>query len=303
MKDFRDNTFIKYLNNEYIQKVLKKQVLNYYKNSNDKEIKSIISYINRNGMSMFNYDFVNKYKRFYAKIMKDNSKDLFYVMYNDKKMYFSRNLNSIEKAREYYKGLCVEQDKESPHCYLNDNFNVEYGDTVIDIGAAEGNFSLEIIDKVKKLYIFEYDDTWIEALKATFEPYKHKVRIIKKYVSNTNNKKSISLDEFFKNKKQKVDFIKMDIEGEEPNALKGAVKLLKNNTHIKLAVCAYHNIEDEDKIKSVLKEVQTLNNKGEREVTKYNIEANGYMLFLFSKKILNPPYLTRGVLRIKQNSF
>lgn len=304
MKDLRDNIFVKYAYSEYLEKVLKMQILDYYKNSNNPEIENIILYIRKNGIGMFNYNFVDKYKRFHVKAVKDKVKGLFYVIHNGKRLYFSRNLDSSQKVCEYYKGLCIEQDINSPHCYLNDNFNINYDDVVVDAGAAEGNFSLDVIDKVKKLYIFECDDLWIEALKATFEPYKHKVHIIKKCVSNIDKKKSITLDKFFKNREKKIDFIKMDIEGEEPNALKGAVNLLKNNSNMKLAVCVYHNLEDEDKVRDIFKDISTTKVKVQgRGQNKYSIDANGYVVFLYSKRKLKPPYLTRGVLRIQQSNF
>lgn len=42
---------------------------------------------------------------------------------------------------------------------------------------------------------------------------------------------------------EKVTFIKMDVEGAEMNALKGAEKMIKKNKP-KLAICVYHNKED-----------------------------------------------------------
>ncbi len=310
MKSFKNTTLFKYIKKSFEDTLIYDfarniyrmsdfinvlKMINYHKNSNNSEIKAIISYIKKHHYrnSFINYDFKDKYKKLNIKVIRDTNKDLFYVMHNDKKMYFSRKFNSVEEVQQYYKSICIEQDKYSPHRYLNNNFNVNYNDIVVDLGAAEGNFSLEIIDKVKKLYIFECDDLWIEALKATFEPYKDKVQIVKKYVSNINSKKTITLDKFFKDKTQKVDFIKMDIEGEEPNALEGGMNLLKNNPNMKLAICAYHNIDDEIKIKNILKKVQkSFKNK------KYSINANGYVMVPSLKKP-RPPYLTRAVLRIQ----
>jgi FkbM family methyltransferase len=56
--------------------------------------------------------------------------------------------------------------------------------------------------------------------------------------------KTISLDDYAnKNKLQKVDFIKLDVEGSELAALEGAIEILKSFKP-KLAVALYHNTKD-----------------------------------------------------------
>ena len=53
---------------------------------------------------------------------------------------------------------------------------------VVDIGAADGNFGLSIIEKVSKLYLFEPQKSWHKALQATFKPWEDKVEIVSKMV-------------------------------------------------------------------------------------------------------------------------
>ena len=62
---------------------------------------------------------------------------------------------------------------------------------------------------------------------------------------------TISLDEYLKNEKNPVTFIKMDIEGAELNALKGAERTIREQKP-KLAISIYHKPEDIWEIPSLL---------------------------------------------------
>lgn len=105
---------------------------------------------------------------------------------------------SVEKIQEYHpfnEYTCF--DESSAHKYLTEDFDVNQNDCVADIGAAEGLFSLAIVDKVKKIYIFEGDNIWLKPLNATFRDYQDKIVIINKYVSDINWNTFVTLDKFF----------------------------------------------------------------------------------------------------------
>ena len=53
---------------------------------------------------------------------------------------------------------------------------------------------------------------------------------------------SIELDSFVKQRKTRIDFIKMDIEGAEPNALRGAAEIIKRDRPA-MQICLYHSPE------------------------------------------------------------
>lgn len=245
---------IKYM--EYPMPVLDERIRNkYFDEISGKsrceclEMQEVIDYISHKAVRMYCYSFYDKYMRNPEPVYFDEDKGLFYGLYQSKKMYLSKKYNSEEKAKIYFSYVCMEQDLESPHRYLSEMFEVEKGESGIDIGAAEGIFALQVIDKVNHIYLIEPDDDWLQALQMTFEPYMDKVTIIKAFVSNGMKDNTVQLDRLFENKR--LDFIKMDIEGEEFNALEGAVYMLEKN-QMKLAVCTYHHALDYTKIRDFL---------------------------------------------------
>ncbi len=136
--------------------------------------------------------------------------------------------------------MLMEQHVDSPHLYWSDE-EVFKGKTLFDIGAAEGFVSLDHIEDLEQVYLFECDHPWIEALNATFKPYANKVTIVERYVSDKTDASAntVCLDDFVREKGCRVDLLKMDIEGFEEMALEGARDTLISQA-VNLAVCAYH---------------------------------------------------------------
>ncbi len=227
----------------------KQTVIKRYRDSCEPEIIRILEHLWKNDLQVFNYDFVKKYNEMCFRIEMDESCGMYFVRHGGKRLYFSKAIKSTVEAADYYRGVLMEQDKESPHKYTDENFGIEKGNVVVDIGVAEGNFSLQVIDRVSRLYIIESDDGWIEALRETFRDYKEKVIIIQKFVTSVDEGKYATLDSLIE---EPVNFIKMDIEGNEWDALLGAEKLIGRSENLKCAVCAYHGDFDEILIKDVL---------------------------------------------------
>lgn len=251
-KEKEKNTLLDNQNNTFIvERVLRK----YEMTENDRLKEDLCRIKSSNAVKTYNSAFIEKYIeadiRELCDLHYDSSCGLYYVNHLNKKMYYPNTLGIKDICCSYRFSL-LEQDKKSPHRYLDDNFNINAGDIVIDAGVAEGNFSIEIIDKVKKLYLVECDPVWIEALNKTFEPYKDKVVIINKMLDSFDDDTHITIDTIADG--EEIDFIKMDVEGYERNALEGARQTFSNSKNLKCAICSYHRKGDEEYIKQFLKE-------------------------------------------------
>jgi hypothetical protein len=182
----------------------------------------------------------------------DNERGLYFFDMSGKKLYYPEKDAAHNRICFYYSTM-VEQGEHSPHLYLTDDFQYEEGDVLCDIGAAEANFALMAIDKCSKVHIFEGDEKWKEALQATFAPYQDKATILFKMVSDVSDGYYLALDEYFG--EQKVDFLKIDVEGFEIKILNGAKNLLEKNRRIKLCICTYHRGKDAQEINEYLQKL------------------------------------------------
>lgn len=254
-----------------------------YTDTYDTEIKSFLHIMEQQKEPcVYAYNPVKKDK--IREAFYDVKKHLYYILFEGKRLYLARNFRfTVLNGKKYICDLWQEQDLNSPHLYEADGITVEEGDILVDAGVCEGNFSLHNIDKVRKLYLIECNPDWMEALRATFEPYKDKVVFCNKFLSDHDTDLAITLNSLVR---EPVNFIKMDIEGEEINALKGSDRVFADSGNIKCSVCAYHRHGDEKKIETILQEY------GLKTVT-----SKGYMLFLYDDEIWKNPELRRGIVR------
>jgi hypothetical protein len=253
-----------------------------------REVREAVSYIEKHGACVFPYPFEQKYKPANVKVFLDGDNGLRYVIQEGKRLYFRRDWCE-QRIKLSYACLEMEQDPLSPHRYITNDFRIDDGDTFADVGAAEGNLSLSIIEKAKQVYLFEADEQWMEPLRATFKPWESKVQIINKYVSDQCDDENVTLDSFFADKGP-VDCIKIDIEGYERLLLKGYKQTLDSGCALKLAICTYHQQQDEVEFQKVLLE------KGFQTQT-----SDRYMLFIYGEP-LKPPYFRRGLIRAWRTS-
>ena len=228
---------------------------------NDADTRSICEYVKKYGITMYPYDFEDKYYHMRHKIYHSND-GYPYVKHNNKELYFPKEWSDYY-TEMVYSNLLMEQDIKCPHHYSQEDRVPSKEDVIADIGSAEGMFSLDMVDICKKIYIFEADSSWIIPLTKTFSKYKDKVEIVQRYVSNRTceEKKEICLDDYFENKE--VSFIKADIEGAEYSMLEGGKRVLKEKV-TKALICLYHSTADEKKIVDIMDEFgfKILINKG-----------------------------------------
>lgn len=256
-----------------------------YAKCEDDGIGDFLSYIRGHRLKVISNKLLEAYENKTYPIEYDTDKKMYYIYHGKYKMYFSRKFQDKDRVNNYYKYLCAEQDCNSPHCYLDKDFTVSQNDIVVDAGGAEGVFALSVIDKVKKVYIFEPDTYWVEALHYTFEQFGEKVVIIPKAISDYKSESCITLDSAIPDSEE-VNFIKMDIEGEEYHAILGAQRVINNSKNLKCAICTYHQEMTYDVLERWFSEK-------EFKVS----HSNGYMWFETESFLYKAPVLRRGLIR------
>jgi hypothetical protein len=270
-----------------LKKNLRKNILGYFASLPVDEVnddhREVLEYLSNNEVRIFPYPFHNDYSAEQIEVKFDSEKGLRYVMQEGKRLYFKKRWGA-KRIKKAYSDLMREQDVKSPHRYLAGSFQAAENDILADIGAAEGNFSLSVVDKVKKIYLFEYDREWIDALHATFEPWQDKVEIIAKFVSGNNDESHIRFDTFIANHRD-VNFLKIDVDGAESEVLGSCKELFSSEGPLKIALCTYHKNNDEKDFITLLEDYGFM-------VT----PSKGYMINYYDKK-MKAPYLRRGLIR------
>ena len=169
--------------------------------------------------------------------------------------------------------------------YSYKDCKIKKDDFVIDAGGCWGDTSLIFSSQAGikgKVFTFEFFEDNLSVLKENFSNNKElaeNIFLTEQPLYNKSNEKlylkhacadittltetknnlqqynTISIDVFVKNNKiEKIDFIKMDIQGCELKALQGAVNTLKKYKP-KLAIASYHKYDDYYEIPKFLNEL------------------------------------------------
>lgn len=217
----------------------------------------------------FIYDHIVDFKRSYEYMADDKSRNIFFHILNYKitkdNIWLDRLYEFVDDEKnQYFDGKLLDLD------------NIK---TIVDIGSYIGD-TLEHVESLginfEKYYCFEADS---EIFGILLENIKHKCNVLAKniglwdkktklYFSNLNpgatsitESKANSLDGEYLDVdtldnlllKEKIDFLKLDIEGAEYNALKGAKQVIQENMPV-IAFAVYHKRDDYFKLLDLINE-------------------------------------------------
>lgn len=260
-----------------LEEAVRNNVVEKYASVTDQEIQETVSYFRNKGLNVYgSYEAVKKQYFVYR-----DQEDHPYIMFENKRMYFPDTCRFLKAdGKEFAGDILYEQQSGSPHQYVRNEEEIKQGSVIVDAGVCEGNFALRYIDKAKKIYLIESDKEWMQALRRTFWPYRDRVVFCQKFLTRYNSSNTITIDSLVQ---EKVDFIKMDIEGAEIDALLGARKTLLQSS-AGCAICSYHKQNDEENIRFIL------------ESYGYKTSVSkGYMFFVYDEDIMDTLDLRKGV--------
>jgi len=213
-------------------------------------MKRVFRFIYKIGVKLLTGTHISKYS-FIQKIIKKTNTILKpeFVEIEGNRIYLDKQDSLFLSIRGYHEKTATRIAKE----------HIKEGDTVIDIGANIGYYTLlfaKWVGPSGKVYAFEPEPSNFQLLEKNVEANNYEnITIFQKAVSDKNDKlsfyisdESSAANQLFKPKKfskiievdsikldeflppdQKIDFIKIDIQGAEGTAIKGMNSLLEHN--------------------------------------------------------------------------
>lgn len=179
-------------------------------------------------------------------------KEEYLRIFNGHKFYL--NLYEKDKALdEIYKDFMLHGTYE-PHTTKLIESIVKEGDIAVDVGASIGYFTLllaRLVGENGKVYSIEPTENQFQILEKNIEINGYKERIqtwnfaagdkrdyvnIQANASHKNPVMAIVLDDILP---EKVDFIKIDVDGSEPYVLRGLIKTIEKNPQLKMVIEYY----------------------------------------------------------------
>jgi len=261
-----------------LEKAAAARVADQYKNRKEKEIQDVLA-VYRKGILNVLGSYLPEDIR-YCEVYRDEEAYP-YIMFEGKRMYYPPDYKfQIKDGKEVILDVLYEQGEDSPHLYVRDDGEIPDDGVIVDAGVCEGNFALRYVERARKIYLIESDPKWMDALRRTFSDYSDKVVYCSKYLSRFETKEMTTLDALVE---EEIDFLKMDIEGAEIDALLGGRDILRRS-NAKCAICSYHRQFDEKYIRFLLQSYGYMTE-----------HSKGYMFFPYDDNMGSTLDLRRGV--------
>jgi FkbM family methyltransferase len=161
------------------------------------------------------------------------------------------------------------------HHYEHETTPVHADDVVVDLGAADGLFSLNVVNRCRKVIMIEPNPLFGLSLEKTFKSYiaeqkavllKFAAGSIEKRVNLFDNGGSSTVDATVDGNcimcpldallaaEKDVNYIKADVEGAEMDVLQGAREVIKKHKP-KMAITCYHPENDPDAMITLVKSI------------------------------------------------
>jgi FkbM family methyltransferase len=159
------------------------------------------------------------------------------------------------------------------HYYRKEMTPISAGEHLVDVGTAEGLLALDVAEKCASITLVEPNPYFVAALKASFEPHKHKTTIIESAIGEQKGETTFApdsltgsisgqsteavtvkvdtLDNLISADKP-VTYLKADIEGFEEAMLLGAKRIISTNKP-KIAITSYHGPNNPKRIIEIVK--------------------------------------------------
>lgn len=217
------------------------------------------------------------------------------------KVYVGGLVNRIANSMSRYTWEQLYSDE--PQYFSQNEIKFDNNEVYVDCGAYIGDTIIEFAEtvhnKYKKIFAFELDSENYSKMKKNLADYSDvicynygvwsKTKELEYGIGSSNNEpdagksiyktedsennivqkaKVVSLDEILKN--EEITFIKMDVEGAEIDALKGAANIISNQKP-KLAISVYHKTSDFWQIPKLIKEFNPKYKFMLRHYTKTNL--------------------------------